>query len=209
MNLPAVNGRALEPDLHRRYLEVMAAHGKPQDWDAFRDRYRLGIRYAFASPVSWWLSGVPERFWRASMPMNIREYQEEDLGALRSIYFRSRSAAFHWLAGRRYEVLDFDRDTQGELVLIAEAHGKIVGFSSSWLPDRFVHNLYVDPAHIGEGIGGRILEATIGAIGVPARLKCLSRNERALRFYRSQGWYVVGCGSSEDGDFFEMEFGGA
>jgi GNAT superfamily N-acetyltransferase len=138
-------------------------------------------------------------------PMLAREFQDGDLEQLRLIYLQSRRAAFRWLDTSKYRLPDFDRDTRGELILVAESAGVVRGFSSSWIPDRFIHHLYVSPAHLREGVGEFILQATLQAIGVPARLKCLSLNHRALSFYSSKGWRITGRGCAEDGEYYEME----
>lgn len=67
LNLPPGVRRARQSELHRVYLDRLAAHGIPPNPEAYRDRYRLGVLYAFASPVSWWRSGVPERVWRPAL----------------------------------------------------------------------------------------------------------------------------------------------
>lgn len=142
----------------------------------------------------------------AGKSIQIRDARPQDLDALRDIYLAARRVAFHWLDTSAWTREDFDRDTQGELVLVAaNDNGEIRGFASSWEPERFVHHLYIAPDHTGAGVGGRLLSATLHAIGLPARLKCLVRNERALTFYRNRGWDIAGSGAAADGEYYELE----
>ena len=67
LNLPASVRRTRESKLHQTYLNALARQGVPSNVEAFRQRYRLGVLYAFASPVSWWRSGVPEQVWRPAL----------------------------------------------------------------------------------------------------------------------------------------------
>lgn len=78
MNLPPDVRRRREPMLRTHYLERLAARGIAQTMEDFLDRYRLGVLYAFASPVAWWRSGVPERVWRPALANLVDA--AEDLG---------------------------------------------------------------------------------------------------------------------------------
>lgn len=78
MNLPPAVRRKREPKLQRLYLEGLAAYGLPGSAELFRFRYRLGVLYAFASPISWWRTGVPEQIWRPALA-NLVE-AADDLG---------------------------------------------------------------------------------------------------------------------------------
>jgi len=143
-----------------------------------------------------------------SLRMNIRAQASHDLRQLRRIYLESRRATFGWMDTTTFEIADFDRDTAGEMVLVAEYGGKIRGFSSSWIPDGFIHHLYVDPEFVGSGIGSLLLDTTIGSLSKPVRLKCMCLNRGALRFYAGRGFEVVGEGIGEGGCYYELEYKG-
>jgi GNAT superfamily N-acetyltransferase len=115
-----------------------------------------------------------------------------------------------WNAGHPYapRVLDaaaFGAETKGERILVAveEAIG-IVGFVSVHELERFVHNLYVDPARQGKGIGSALLARAVALAGGPASLKCQLRNPGALAFYRRLGWSQGESGESELGAWVRM-----
>jgi GNAT superfamily N-acetyltransferase len=138
--------------------------------------------------------------------MNIRAQDVRDIPHLRRVYLDSRRASFGWMDTSKLDLADFDQDTSGELVLVAEDNGRIQGFSSSWVPDRFIHHLYVDPPFMGSGVGSLLLEATVRSLGVPVRLKCLCLNQSALRFYMRRGWQVSGQGTADDENYYELEY---
>ena len=66
--------------------------------------------------------------------------------------------------------------------------GRIVGFVAVYLPDAFVHHLFVDPIAQRCGIGGALLARALALTGGRASLKCLRDNHGALAFYRQAGW---------------------
>jgi len=141
--------------------------------------------------------------------MNVRTYERaRDRDALSSIYLESRTAAFHWLPSSAFGLDDFERDTEGETILVLETGKQPLAFSSSWVPERFLHHLYVAPTAIGSGCGSLLLNETIRRFGTPFRLKCLSRNGSALAFYRKRGWTVIGRGEADEGAYLELEYSG-
>ncbi|HEV7279709.1 MAG TPA: GNAT family N-acetyltransferase [Pirellulaceae bacterium] len=121
-------------------------------------------------------------------PIAIRESTPADLAALRTLFLDARRATFPWRPQQDWTLEDFDRSTEGELVLVATIEGRIVGFVSWWAPDNFVHNLFVAPDRLRFGIGGRLLGAALARMGRPAWLKCDRRNENAIGFYLANGW---------------------
>ena len=123
---------------------------------------------------------------------------------LARIYLDSRTRTFSWLDTTTYQLSDFERDTDGESILVLEDLA-ILGFSSVWESDRFLHHLYVEPSKIGNSLGSQLLDSTIQRFGLPMRLKCLSQNHRALRFYSSRGWKTIRESLGVDGYYFEME----
>lgn len=58
-------------------------------------------------------------------------------------------------------------------------------------PDLELFMIYVRAAHWGTGVGRRLLQATIG--DRPASLWVLADNERAVAFYRRQGFRADGA----------------
>ena len=142
--------------------------------------------------------------------MIIREYQTGDLAALRQLYLRTRKQAFHWMDIDGFALEDFDRDTQKEQLWVGVGEsGGIDGFVSAWMPEHFIHNLYVLPKKSRRGIGSQLLQHCLTQIGRPARLKCSTSNEDALGFYTMAGWHTLTEGQSPEGPFYLMEYRGA
>lgn len=94
----------------------------------------------------------------------------------------------------------FLAETEGECVLVAHCQAHIAGFVSIWMPDAFVHHLYVDPSYQRQGIGAALLaNAARIADGMELSLKCQTENENALHFYQTLGF--VEAGEQGDGEF--------
>lgn len=140
------------------------------------------------------------------MPIQVRPYQEADRPFLRTLYLAARKTTFTWLDQREWKLEDFDRKVIGEKVIVAERDGKIVGFASILLHDNFLHNLFIDPAAQGQGVGSHligIVEQNFTRIG---SLKCLAKNQRAVAFYLSRGWETVSSGDSPTGEYYLFHF---
>ncbi|GAB3897639.1 GNAT family N-acetyltransferase [Spirosoma agri] len=142
------------------------------------------------------------------MNWQICAVQPEYLDDLRQLYLESRIQTFTWLDASTFKRDDFDSATAEEKLLVAITDGKPIGFISWWLPDNFIHHLYVDPRFLHQGVGTALLRQCLANIGRPARLKCLQQNTNALAFYLAQGWRINEEGTSAEGAFCLMVFTG-
>ncbi|MCA8916020.1 MAG: GNAT family N-acetyltransferase [Planctomycetes bacterium] len=138
----------------------------------------------------------------------IRDATRADLAVLRDLFLQARRETFHWTDPLLFRLQDFDIQTEGEAVMVAEVEGLIAGFVSWWAPENFVHHLFVGKSYMRRGIGKSLLQAALSRMEGPARLKCSQRNESAIAFYVALGWRVLEPGHSEDGPYFLMEFPG-
>lgn len=138
----------------------------------------------------------------------IRDARASDRDTLREVYLLSRVDTFRWLDTSRFALDDFDAAVSGERILVAERGGRVVGFASVWEADDYLHNLFVHPAHLGTGVGHALLAAAEARSRGPMTLKCLVRNERALRFYAAHGWREVARGATDDGEHVILSSGG-
>ena len=102
---------------------------------------------------------------------------------LEHLYLESRRKTFTWLNKQSFSRSDFGRDTQGEEIRVAIKSQRIVGFSSLWRPETFIHHLYVSPNHLGQGIGTRLLRE-LQLEHTQLTLKCMVNNTAAIDFYR-------------------------
>ncbi|MFO1443900.1 GNAT family N-acetyltransferase [Bacillus sp. Bva_UNVM-123] len=128
--------------------------------------------------------------------MEIRVANELDYPQLRNVYLQSRRKNFFWENAEEMVLEDFDEHTVGEYIIVAEENNHILGFASLYLPDNFIHNLFVHPDFFGKGVGGRLLNASIEKMNRPLKLKCVSKNQKAMEFYERNGWKKV----VEEGD---------
>lgn len=139
--------------------------------------------------------------------MRIRSVEVKDIPTLRDIYYQSRIKHFLWTDRTQFNIEDFDSATNGEAIWVAENKEKqIRGFISVWMPEHFIHNLFVAPETMGQGYGSALLQHCLARIGRPARLKCSKENHVAITFYHSHQWGIVGEGIGVEGPYYELEF---
>jgi ribosomal protein S18 acetylase RimI-like enzyme len=93
-------------------------------------------------------------------------------------------------------------DEPNILVLVAENHGEVVGYTYAGVegtdymalrgPAGVLYDIVVDPAHRGQGIGRLLLDATLEALkakGAPrVVLSTAERNESAQRLFARAGF---------------------
>lgn len=123
--------------------------------------------------------------------IHIREMTLQDKPRLRQLYLESRRTTFYWDDPELMHLEDFDRDTEAELIFVAEIEETVIGFISLYVPDNFIHCLFVDALYKGQGAGHLLLEKAKHYLEMPMKLKCLSRNTPALAFYEKEGWKKV------------------
>ncbi len=123
--------------------------------------------------------------------MQIREMIPQDRKRLRELYLESRRQTFYWNDPLLMHEEDFDRDTQDEQIFVAIEQQQIVGFISIYLPEDFIHCLFIQHEFQGLGIGHLLMQQAKKVTQRPIRLKCLSRNLGALAFYEKEGWQKV------------------
>jgi GNAT superfamily N-acetyltransferase len=134
--------------------------------------------------------------------ISVRAMDEGDLDVGRKIFLNARRAAFHWLDGSPFALEDFDRQTVDEQVWVAEVLPGVVGFVAIYLPDNYVHHLFVEPGHRGKGIGTKLLQFALQRAARALELKCSSANLAGCRFYEQRGGREVERGIDEVGSEF-------
>lgn len=137
--------------------------------------------------------------------MEIREIRNSDYAPLRKLFLKERRTTFSWVDPSSYQLNDFEKEINGEYVLVADLGNKIVGFISIWMPNNFIHHLYIDQKFQGQGIGTQLLKATIQKTKLPISLKCLEKNTKAVAFYKRKGFIEKEKGLSEHGEYILFE----
>jgi GNAT superfamily N-acetyltransferase len=140
--------------------------------------------------------------------MRVRPAEPRDLAACTDIYLAAARIAFSWVPPEEIRAdADHIQDSlREEEVWVAEMADHVAGFISIYLPDRFIHSLYVDPLRHGGGIGRALLEQALRRCGGHAELKCQERNRAACRFYMERGWRPVGWGWSSAGAWIRFRY---
>ncbi len=116
------------------------------------------------------------------------------------IFLHGRRKAFSWQPEDRFGLDDYYDCVDGEEVLVAEVEGAVVGFVSIDAPERFIHNLFIDPAWRGRGIGSALLREALSLLQGSAQLACAARNAAARAFYEHNGWTPVAGGPCNAAD---------
>nr|WP_071608982.1 GNAT family N-acetyltransferase [Entomohabitans teleogrylli] len=138
--------------------------------------------------------------------LQIRAWRESDRPFLRTLYLHTRRHAWTWMDGSRWRLEDFDALIRGERVLVASVSGHRAGFAAIWLPDNFLHSLFVAPQWQGKGIGSALLQAAQDTFTSTGALKCLVKNDAARRFYLRHGWHIASRGDAPQGDYWLMHY---
>jgi len=79
-----------------------------------------------------------------------------------------------------------------------------MGFVSIYLPENFIHHLFIAPQYQNLGVGTALLKHAEDIITATAYLKCLTANKAAIDFYQRHAWKINHAGHSEDGDYYLM-----
>lgn len=135
----------------------------------------------------------------------IRESRDSDLPHLRELFLNERRRTFTEQDLSEFELDDFDKQTQGEYILTALVNNIPVGFISIWMPNNFIHHLYVDVKHQGKNLGTELLKVAILKTSFPITLKCLKSNIKAVEFYGKKGFVEKSRGNSSNGTYILFE----
>ncbi|UUW08868.1 GNAT family N-acetyltransferase [Flavobacterium plurextorum] len=137
--------------------------------------------------------------------MEIIEVRNKDYEALRNLFLEERKLTFTWLNTSDFQLDDFEKHTQGELILAALHEDIPIGFISIWTPTNFIHQLYIHHKHQNKGIASKLLKAVISKTKIPLTLKCLENNLKAVDFYKRKGFIEKRKGQSENGTYILFE----
>ncbi|MEN2487257.1 GNAT family N-acetyltransferase [Flavobacterium sp. B11] len=135
----------------------------------------------------------------------VEESRKVDLPRLRTIFLNERQRTFTEQDTSEFKLEDFDKQTQGEYILTALIDNVPVGFISIWMPNNFIHHLYVDTIYQGKNIGTQLLQAAIQKTAFPITLKCLVSNTKAIEFYLKKGFREKSKGQSSNGTYILFE----
>ena len=144
--------------------------------------------------------------------VNIRSWQHAYAGSVPADYLAAMDV-------ERYEAIwgarIADRTAEAS-ILVAEAGGSIAGYivvgacrPQQDRPDDTVDGIgevfaiYVDPAHLGAGVGRVLHDAGVGLLAddgyQQASVWVLATNHASIRWYRRQGWTADGATSQWTG----------
>lgn len=118
----------------------------------------------------------------------IREAKNEDTAVLEEIFQITRQKTFQQTPAEDFKLGDYKKQTEGEEVWLIEEDGRAVGFISLYLPDDFIHHLFVHPDFQGRGYGQQLLKKAEVRLARPMTLKVSMDNIKVCLFYEKYGW---------------------
>lgn len=127
--------------------------------------------------------------------LRVRLARRQDMGAVAEVYLRSRHTAVPAippLVRDDDDVRAWFADTlfrQQEVWVAEGASGLVVGLMV--LDGDFVSQLYVDPAHVGVGVGSQLLAMAQSLRPQGLQLWTFQSNDGARRFYEKRGFTAV------------------
>ncbi|OLP62258.1 GNAT family N-acetyltransferase [Xaviernesmea oryzae] len=126
------------------------------------------------------------------MPVTLRLAQSCEAPRVAAVFRQSREAFLPSLPDLHSpdEDVAFFRDVVFAecAVWVAEAQGNILGFCA--VKPGWIEHLYLLPAHVGRGLGARLLDAA-GAGQDHLQLWVFLNNQSAMRFYARQGFRKI------------------
>lgn len=136
------------------------------------------------------------------MTLIIRESTLLDEKILEHIFLVTRKKTFTSKLPETFKLSDYAESVAGEEIWVAELAGTVVGFVSMWVPDNFIHNLFVHPDWHRLGIGSELLKKAETRLQYPMELKVKLENLKACKFYQKHGWLEVDISQNPKEPFF-------
>ena len=84
----------------------------------------------------------------------IRVMQETDIPQLAQLFLKGRRQTFHWVDPAHFRLEDFDEQTRGEQIWIAEQGERLAGLSPSGEMKASFTTCMSRPTGMGRGWGG-------------------------------------------------------
>ena len=138
--------------------------------------------------------------------LNIRKIKIEDIPQLEKLFLKTRIQTFHWQNPNNFNLSDFEKYVEDEEVFVAVEDEKIVGFISIYLPNNFIHNLFIHPKYQRTGIGKLLLEKILTFIVEPITLKVEILNINACMFYEKFGFKKISVHENEEKPYYLYEY---
>jgi len=122
-----------------------------------------------------------------------RDYQEADWPAICRIHDRARPDELKGSCDPR-AFIPIEQDEEVEDLkcsqkFVACDENQVVGFSA--IDEKYVSFLYVDPDYYHRGIGRKLLQMSVEAIGEGAWTIVLDKNFSAIKLYESEGFKEI------------------
>lgn len=120
----------------------------------------------------------------------IREFQISDTQIVMQLWLAGNEDAHSFIA-KEYWKANFEEVEKQLLkadIFVYDLNGEIKGFIG--LMDEYIAGIFIDKAYRSQGIGRQLLEY-VKQLHSTLSLNVYQKNERALRFYRENGFTIV------------------
>lgn len=120
----------------------------------------------------------------------IREFQISDTQIVMQLWLAGNEDAHSFIA-KEYWKANFEEVEKQLLkadIFVYDLNGEIKGFIG--LMDEYIAGIFIDKAYRSQGIGRQLLEY-VKQLHSTLSLDVYQKNERALRFYRENGFTIV------------------
>ena len=130
----------------------------------------------------------------------------EDIPQLEELFLTTRIETFKWHNPNNFILSDFEKYVEDEEVFVAVEDEKVLGFISIYLPNNFIHNLFIHPKFQRTGIGKLLLEKVTSCIIEPLTLKVETLNINACIFYEKFGFKKISAHENEEKPYYLYEY---
>jgi GNAT superfamily N-acetyltransferase len=126
-----------------------------------------------------------------------RQAMNTDPGRIADIFLASRAAFLPYARSPHSAdaIRAWVRDIllPSENVTVASVEDRLVGFMATRRHDgiSWIMQLYLDPSHVGQGIGSCLLARALETMPPPIRLLTFFQNTGARRFYERHGFSPI------------------
>jgi GNAT superfamily N-acetyltransferase len=91
--------------------------------------------------------------------LTVRQLEQSDAAGVQRLYERAVARAVWLPAGVKADA-NFARASRGEAVFVChDPEGRLVGLLSVYVPESFIHHVYVDPEFERQGVGTALLSS--------------------------------------------------
>ncbi|VEU80082.1 GNAT family N-acetyltransferase [Haploplasma axanthum] len=120
----------------------------------------------------------------------IRKMNKKDIPNILNLWLETNLEAHSFIDNAYFvsNVNNVKEELSDAIVYVYEENEEIIGFIG--LEDNYIAGIFIDSKYQGKGIGNELL-SKVKEIDENLTLKVYAKNEKALNFYKKQGFIIV------------------